>query len=136
MKKGLIGIGLCLLGCSTPWVYSPTPTQPIVMEQAAVANGVLAPQGFYFTLISQYQGTSARVVVLTDPALKLADMTVSASQIYVHEKAPRISQSLVTAWGELVQQSFLTSCPARQIRQEAKRVKGPFELAVTGGVCP
>ncbi len=137
MKKwgGLLSV--LLVGCQAHWAVTPAPSQSIDLPQAVVANGVLHPQEFYFTLISQYQASpaQARVIILTDPALKLADMTVSHRQIQLHEKAPRIPNHLVKAWGKLVQQQFLTPCPARKVNRQAQGITGTFELDVSGGVC-
>lgn len=135
MKKSVLGICLLLMGCQTAMVYRPSPAEPIALQEAAQARGVLLPQEFYFTLISQYNKETARVLVLTEPALKLADMTVSKEQIYVHEKATQVPSRLVQAWGKLVQSQFLTPCPARAIVEPAQGINGTFELEITGGVC-
>lgn len=107
------------------------------MQTASMASGVLEPQKFYFTLISQYepQPQQARVIILAEPALKLADLTVSNEQIQVHYRAPKIPGRLIRAWGQLVQEQFLTSCPARKITQKTALLQGTFEMEVTGGVC-
>ena len=135
MKKWLLVFSMALTGCATPLVYAPAPAEAVSMQTAAVASGVLEPQHFYFTLISQYKSGSARVLVLTDPAIKLADLTVSANQITVHDRAPQVSSNLILAWGKLVQEEFLTPCPARKIARQAAPIKGTFELDVKGGVC-
>ena len=137
MKKWIGLFGVLLVGCQAHWVVTPAPSQSIDLPQAAVANGVLHPQELYFTLISQYQvaPAQARVIILTDPAFKLADMTVSSQQIQLHEKAPRIPSRLVEAWGKLVQQQFLTPCPARKVNRPSQGIGGTFELEVSGGVC-
>lgn len=135
MKKR-IGIFLILLvGCSTHWVSSPAPTEPISTRTAVRASGVLQPQDFYFTLISQYHAGQARVIVFTEPALKLADLTVSKKQVQLHYQAPKIPSKLIEAWVQLVREHFLVSCPARDIRYKTTTLKGQFELEVTGGIC-
>lgn len=137
MKKVLWIFLITLSGCRAHWVYTPAPAEPISMQTAAVASGVLEPQDFYFTLISQYEQDKkqARVVILAEPALKLADLTVSKEQIQVHEKAPKVPSKLIRAWGRLAQEQFLTPCPARKIVQKSEDPKGTFELEVTGGIC-
>ncbi len=135
MKKYLLGLCVLLVGCSPSLIYKPAPVEPLTMQEALRASGVLHPKGLYFTLISHYQGDNARVVVLAEPALKLADLTVSKEQIYVHYKEAQVPAGLVRAWGKLVQAQFLTSCPSRQITQPAEEINGTFELEVTGGVC-
>lgn len=137
MKKIVWIFLIALSGCRAHWVYVPSPTEPISMQTAAVANGVLEPQDFYFTLISQYEQDKkqARIVILAEPALKLADLTVSKEQIQVHEKAPKIPSKLIRAYGQLAQKQFLTLCPARKIIQKSADLKGTFELEVTGGIC-
>ena len=135
MKKGLGVLACFLVGCSSPWVYAPAPAEPVSSETAAVASGVLEPQQFYFTLISHYQQGSARVVVLTDPAVKLADMTVSEKQITVHYRAPKVPAKLIKGWSQLVREQFLTPCPPRQITQETAALRGTFQLHVKGGIC-
>ena len=135
MKKGLwVLVGL-LAGCSSPWVYAPAPAEPVSAETAAVASGVLEPQQFYFTLISQYQQGSARVVVLTDPAVKLADMTISQGQMIVHYRAPKVPAKLIKEWGRLVRAYLLRPCPPRQIVEQTAALQGAFKLEVKGGVC-
>lgn len=135
MKKYLLGLCICLAGCSSPLVYQPAPAETLAMQEAVRAGGVLLPKGLYFTLISQYRGKEARVVILTEPALKLADLTVSQEQIYVHYKEAHVPAGLIRAWGKLVQAQFLTSCPSGKITQPADGINGTFELEVTGGVC-
>lgn len=135
MKKYLLGLSVLFVGCAHSLVYQPAPTQPISMQEAAIASGVLHPKDLYFTLISHCRGDKARVVILTEPALKLADLTVSQEQIYVHYKETQVPVSLVRAWGKLVQTQFLTPCPSRQITQTAEGINGTFELEVTGGIC-
>lgn len=136
MQK-LVGISLIFLfGCSAQWVYAPAPNEPIAMENASIAGGVLEPQNFYFTLISHYQPTQkARVVIMTEPAIKLADLTVSKQQIYVHARAPQVPGSLIRAWGQLVRERFLVPCPDRKIIQKAADLRGTFTMEVTGGIC-
>ena len=135
MRKYLLGLCIFLTGCSATLVHRPAPSDPIVMQEAARASGVLHTQELYFTLISYYRGDSARVVILTEPAIKLADLTVSQKQIYVHYKGAYLPVGLIRAWGKLAQAQFLTSCPSRHIVQPAEGVAGTFELEVTGGVC-
>lgn len=135
MKKYLLGLCGLLVGCSPALVYKSAPTEPLTMQEAVRAGGVLLPKGLYFTLISQYRGNEARVIILAEPALKLADLTVSQEQIYVHYKDAQVPVRLIRAWGKLVQAQFLTSCPSGQITQPAEGMNGTFELEVTGGVC-
>lgn len=136
MKKYLLWVCFGLVGCQASFLYRPAPSEPIVMQEAVRASGVLQPQGLYFTLISHYQDKQARVIILAEPAAKLADLTVSEGQIYVHYKASQVPSRLIYAWGKLVQEQFLTGCPARQIAQAAEGIGGSFELEVIGGVCP
>jgi len=135
MKK-IVGLFVvCLFGCRAHWVHTPTPAEPISMQTASVASGSLQPQNFYFTLISQYQESGqTRVLILAEPALKLADLTVSKKQLQVHYQAPKVPAKLIQNWGQLVQEQFLVPCPARKIVQ--KTTTGRFELEVTGGICP
>ncbi len=135
MRKWIGIVSILLVGCRAHWIVSPVPTEPIHMQSAAVANGVLSPQGMSFTLISDYHAGKTRVIILAEPALKLADLTVTGNQIQLHEKAQRIPNRLVYAWGKLAQQQFLVPCPARKIKQSADSISGIFELEVTGGVC-
>ena len=127
---------VCLAGCSAAVVYVPAQPQPILLAQSAVARGVLEPQGLAFTLVSQYQNETARVLILGEPLIKLADMTVSAEQIRVHYRAPRLPKALVRQWGNLVQNHFLTLCPAAHMRQPLGRTDSYFDVQVKGGVCP
>ena len=136
MKKGIVVSLIFLSGCVARWVYAPAPNEPVSLQTAAVASGVLKPRDFYFTLISQYQPSGqARVIVLTEPALKLADLTVSKEQLQVHYKAAQIPGQLIRAWGQLVREQFLTPCPARKISYKSSLAAGTFELDVTGGIC-
>lgn len=137
MKHFWVFLGaVCLAGCSAAVVYEPAQPQPILLAQSAVARGVLEPQGLAFTLVSQYQAGTARVLVLGEPLIKLADMTVSAEQIRVHYRAPRLPKALVRQWGELVQKHFLTPCPDAHMVQPLGRKDSYFEVQVKGGVCP
>ena len=135
MKQYVLSLSILLAGCSAPLVYQPAPREPLEMQQAVQARGVLYPKELYFSLISHYQNGKARVVILAEPALRLADLTVSAQQIYVHYKEPRVPDRLIRAWGKLVQRQFLTACPSRQISQPAEQTGGTFELEVIGGIC-
>ena len=136
MKKTLLLIGLIwAAGCHASLSYRAVPDEPLNMQTAVRAEGVLHPNEMYFTLLSSYGGEQARVIVLTDPAIKLADMTVSPSEIAVHYKEPHVPARLVQAWGKLAQDALLRPCPPRQIRAAAPAVNGIFELDVTGGVC-
>lgn len=135
MKHCLLGICLVLIGCTKPFVKTPVPEEPLVMEEAAVANGVLMPQDLSFTLVSQYKNSRARVVILMMPAVKVADMTVSANEIQLHEKARQIPGALVKRWGRLAQAYFLSPCPQRRIKHRFSAPTQIFELEVTGGIC-
>ena len=136
MKKYIFLLGLFVTGCTASLVRTPAPQAPIPLQEAARAQGVWQPHGLYFSLISHYQAGQARVVIFTEPAIKLIDMTVSAEKIEVHDQAPRVPNTLVDAFAKLVRAHFLTSCPARQVAHESKQPKSTFELEVTGGVCP
>ena len=129
-------MGLLAAGCTASLVRTPAPQAPIPLQEAARAQGVWQPHGLYFSLISHYQAGQARVVILTEPAIKLADMTVSAQKTYVHYQDPRVPDVLVNAFAQLAREQFLTSCPSRQITQKINLPKSTFELEVTGGVCP
>lgn len=134
MKKIIGLLVIFLFGCRAHWVYTPAPAESISMQTASMASGVLLPQDFYFTLISQYQESEkARVVIFTEPALKLADLTVSKEQLQVHYQAPKITAKLIQAWGQLIRAQFLVPCPTRQMVQ--KTTGGTFQLEVTGGIC-
>jgi len=136
MKKGILVCLVFLLGCNASWVRTPAPAEPLSMQTAAIANGILTPQQVAFTLISQYQPTGqARVIVLTEPALKLADLTVSDKKIQVHYQAPKVPNKLISAWAELVRAQFLVACPARHMVHKTTALHGTFELDVTGGIC-
>ena len=136
MKKWLGMSLLFLLGCHTHWVYTPVPQEPVSMQTAVRASGELLPQNFYFTLISEYAPSGqARVIILTDPALKLADLTISAEQVQVHYRAPNVSGRMLRAWVELVRAHFLVSCPPRKIVHQTAVFRGIFELEVMGGIC-
>ena len=135
MKRCLLGCLLLLTGCTKTFVNTPAPAQPIMMEEAAVASGVLQPQDLSFTLISQYQPPQARVIVLTMPAIRLADMTVSAGKVQLHYRAPHIPATLINRWAKLVQKYFLTNCPPRKIKYGFSNPTQNFELEVTGEIC-
>lgn len=135
MKKRIVCLLILLSGCSSPWVYTPAPVETISMQEAAVANGVLQPQNLYFTLISQYQPEQARVVILTELAVKLADLTVSKEQAQVHYQAPKVPNRLISAWVKLVRAHFLVPCPEQKIIHKVGPTGEKFELEVTGGLC-
>ena len=137
MKKILWICLIFLSGCRAHWVSAPAPAEPVSVQSSAMAVGVLEPQDFYFTLISQYEPAKrqVRVIVLAEPALKLADLTVSADQIQLHERAPKVPGKLIRAWGQLAREHFLTSCPARKIIHKSAVAGGTFQLEVTGGIC-
>ena len=135
MKHCLLGCLLLLAGCAKSFVRTPAPAQPIAMEEAVVANGVLQPQDLSFTLISQYQAPQTRVIILTMPAIKLADMTVSAEKVQLHYRATHIPAVWVQRWAKLVQEYLLTTCPPREIKRTFSNPTQNFELEVTGGIC-
>ena len=138
MKKIMGVFSIFLFGCGGAQVlHVSTPAEPLSMQTSSMASGVLQPQDLYFTLISQYNQDKqqARVIILTEPALKLADLTVSKEQIQVHEQAPKVPNKLISAWGQLAQEQFLTPCPARKIIHKTTALQGTFELEVTGGIC-
>ena len=135
MKRCLLGCLLLLMGCTKSFVNTPAPTHPIVMEEAVVANGMLQPQDLSFTLISQYHSSQARVIILTMPAIQLADMTISAEEVQLHHRAPHIPTTLINRWAKLVQKYFLTNCPPRKIKHSFSNPTQNFELEVTGGIC-
>ncbi len=136
MKKILFLLCACLAACSAPLTYTPAPQTPLALDESARASGQLAAYDLYFTLISHYQDGKARVLILTEPALKLADLTVSAGQTEIHYRAPQIPTRLIRAWENLLKTHFLTPCPPRHITQAAVPLKGNFELEITGGICP
>lgn len=135
MKRCLLGCLLLLTGCTKTFVTTPPPAQPLVMQEASVASGMLQPQDLSFTLISQYKAPQARVVVLTMPAIKLVDMTVSAEEVQLHYRAAHIPAIWVQRWAKLVQEYFLTTCPPRDIKHTFSNPTQNFELEVTGGIC-
>ena len=136
MKKIIFLASLLLSACNPSLVRTPAPQTPVDLQTSARASGVWQPYELYFTLLSHYQNGQARVWVLAEPAIKLADMTVSAEQIEVHDQAPRVPTRLITAWAQLVRAHFLTPCPARHITYKINQPASTFELEVTGGVCP
>ncbi len=133
-KLGIMLIIGCM-GCSSALVRVPAPGQALNVQQASRAVGISKPSGFPFILISQYQQNHARVVILTEPALKLVDMTVSPTQLQVHEQAPHVPTQWIRQWGKLVQAHFLTDCPERRITYRVEGTPHTFELEVTGGIC-
>ena len=135
MKKLAILLAIGCVGCSATLVRVPAVGPGLDMQQAVRAVGVDNPSGFSFTLISQYQQDRARVVILAEPAFKLVDMTVYATQIQVHEQAPHIPTQWVHRWGKLVQAHFLAACPPRQITYREQGSSHTLEMEVTGGLC-
>ena len=136
MKKLTYIICFLLTGCSVPLVYAPAPAKSLAMQKAVIAKGVLRPQDISFTLISDYQQGRARAVVIGEPAFTWVDMSVTEKEIIFHEKNAQVPNQLALELGKLVQAQFLTACPARSINRPAKKLRGNFELEVTGGVCP
>lgn len=136
MKKLTCMACFLLTGCGLPLVYAPAPSAPLTMQTAVMAKGVLRPQDISFTIISDYQQGRARAVVIGEPAFTWADMSVTEKEIIFHKKDVHVPNRFAWELGQLVQAHFLTACPARTINRPAKKLRGNFELEVTGGVCP
>lgn len=133
MKNIILFSFLFLTGCVGNLVYAPAPKEPVSIQEAAVASGILKAQGLSFTLISRYQDGTSRVLILAEPMFKLIDMEVSEEKIRIYYKARRLSKPQIMYWARLAQKYFMTPCPPRHIVAGGKN---GAELNVTGGVCP
>ena len=134
MKSIFLFAIIFLAGCSSPFIKTPAPVAPLDMQTAATLSGVIQPQEFDFTMITQYQGQQVRAVILAEPAFKLADMTVYKDKTELHYKAPKLPQKLLKIWVSLIRENCFTACPQRQIiyREGAKTV---VQAQAAGGIC-
>jgi len=134
MRYFLLFCVFFLVACSNTFIKTQAPETTLDMQGAATASGVIEPQQFYFTMITRYNTDRVRALVLAEPAIKLADMTVYKDKTELHYKAPKVPQKLLKIWVLMIKQNFFTACPQRHIvyKQGTKIIA---QADVTGGIC-
>ena len=135
MKTIFLFALIFLSACSCPFVKTAAPAAPLDTSSAVRASGTITQNNFDFTLIAAYQGDKVRALVLAEPALKLADMTVYKDKTELHYKADKLPQKLLKIWQGLIRENLFTACPARQIIY-SRGGKMLAQAEVTGGICP
>lgn len=126
-----------LAGCASGVVYSPAPDTAVNPKEAALVNGVYLPYGVYFTAVSQYDGKSVRVMVLSYMGSKMLDMTVTPDEVRVYYKVPQLPARAAAAFGRFARAELFTFCPKKELKYYDAKSRGTFEAEAAGGVqCP
>lgn len=136
--RGLILLFCALAaGCASGVIYAPAPDITVNPKEAALINGAYLPYGVYFTAVSQYDGHSARVVVLSYVGSKMLDMSVTPDEVRVYYKVPQLPARAVAAFGRFARAELFTFCPNKEIKYYDAKSRGMFEAEAAGGVqCP
>lgn len=130
---------LCALaaGCAAGVVYDRAPDTTVNPKEAALVNGVYLPYGVYFTAVSQYDGHSARVVVLSYTGSKMLDMSVTPDEVRVYYKVSQLPARAAAAFGRFARAELFTFCPEKELKYYDAKSRGTFEAQSAGGVqCP
>lgn len=134
MRYFLLFCILFLAACSHTFIKTQPPESPLDMQGAATASGVIEPQQFYFTMITRYQTDRVRVLILAEPAIKLADMTVYKDKAELYYKAPKVPQKLLKIWVLMIRENFFAACPQRHIvYKQGNKIIAQADVA--GGIC-
>lgn len=132
--RPLIIAFICLLGaCSSGLVYKPAPAGKLSAAGTVRLAGEISPWGLYFTAVTQYDGHSARVVVLSEIGLKLLDFSASQNGAEVYYKFEKLPAAAAGAFIRFARQNLLTPCPAQNLSFTDRRTRARFETTLQGG---
>lgn len=131
--RALIVAFICLLGaCGSGLVYKPAPSAKIPSANTFQMTGQITPWGLYFTAVTRYDGTSARVVVLSEIGLKLLDFSANPNGAEVYYKTEKLPAAAAGAFVRFTQQNLLTPCPPKNLSFTDRRTRARFETTLQG----
>lgn len=131
--RQVILFAACLLGaCSSGLIYKPAPNTALNPAATARLTGSVQPWGLYFTAVTEYDGSSARVVVLSEIGLKLLDLNVSPETAEVYYKFDKLPGAAAGAFARFAREALLAPCPAEHLTFTDGRTRARFEASVQG----
>lgn len=135
--RALIMVLSCLLGaCGTGLVYKPAPAEKLPAAQTYQLTGRVSPWGLYFTAVTRYDGSAARVVVLSELGIKLLDFSAGQTSAEVYYKLDNLPAAAAGAFVRFARQNLLTPCPAKNVSFTDRRTRARFATSLQGdSVC-
>ena len=133
MKGFLLLAVLVLAGCSAGLKQDKTPFAPLDMRQAVRLSGVYEPYGLDFTAVSVYDGNSVRMVVLSTLGSMLAALTVTPTEVRLHEKVPQLPARLVAGFGRMARAHLRSACPEKTFTYADPPSRGRLVVQTQGG---
>lgn len=131
----LIGL-LWLAGCASGLTYRPAPQTPVDVARAVRVSAVYQPYELYFNALSYYDGSSVRMVLLTEMGTPLADLTVTSQDIFMHARQPQLPKRFLKEVARLARAKFFTPCPETEFTYHSAKSRGTFRVqTVQGDVC-
>lgn len=132
MRPLMLLLALFTSACTPGLTYKPAPGGQLTPAQTARLTGSVRPWGLYFTAVTQFDGNSARVIVLSEIGLKLLDINVSPSETEVYYKFEKLPATAAGAFGRFARAALLTPCPSQEVTFTDTRTRAAFEASVQG----
>lgn len=119
-------------GCSSGLVYKTAPADKLSPARTARLTGKVRPWGLYFTALTQADGDSVRLIVLTDIGIKLLDLNVTPDETAVYYKFDKLPAAAAGAFGRFARETLLHPCPPKNLSFTDPRTRAVFEASVQG----
>lgn len=133
MRPVMLTLLLLAAGCSSGLVYKPAPAEKLDPAKTARLTGEVRPWGLYFTAVTQADGESVRVVVLSEIGLKLLDFSAAQDGAEVYYKFDKLPAAAAGAFVRFARHKLRTPCPAKILSFTDRRTRARFEAAAQGG---
>ena len=133
MRPLIFSALLLLAGCSAGLVYKPAPAEKFDPAKTARLTGSVQPWGLYFTAVTQADGDSVRVIVLSEIGLKLLDFSTAPDGAEVYYKFDKLPDAAAGAFIRFARHELRTPCPAKTLSFTDPRTRAHFETAAQGG---
>ncbi len=125
----------CLLtACASQSVYQDPPQTVLRPEEMIRTQGTFRDMGF--VSLSKYEENKARVILMSEIGIKLADMTVFPSKITVYFKQSQFPLRAVEAFARFTRAHLFTSCPSSQVEYKDRSSRLVFKAQSKGEQCP
>lgn len=124
---------LCLAGCASGLAYRPAPQTPVDVSRAVRVSAVYQPYEIYFNALSYYDGSSVRLLLLTDMGTPLADLTITPKETVIHSRQQQLPKRFVKEVARLARDKFFTRCPEADFTYQSAPGRGTFVVQTTQG---
>lgn len=133
MKK-IIFLTCFVSACASQAIYQEPPQTVLQPEEMIRTQGTVRDMGF--VALSKYEEDQARVIVMSEIGIKLADMTVFPSKIDIYFRQSQFPLRVVEAFARFTRAHLFAPCPASQVEYKDRFSRLVFKAQSKGAQCP